>query len=114
MRGNNGTRNRDYLFINTLEAVKDYKNVETHYYTMNKYNMGLVTGRNRYLDKLVEEKKIDVVFTVFGLSKWKPKVPHLEGFARCKTVIPESPYWKIYTRAKMISTIISMVISRDT
>ena len=89
-------------FPQTLEAIKDYKNVETHYYTMNKYNMGLVTGRNRYLDKLVEEKKIDVVFTVFGLSKWKPKVPHLEGFARCKTVISESPYWKIYSPLQMI------------
>ena len=100
--------NNYYLIVHrnqiplTLDAVKGLPNVEAVYYDMPKYNLGLITGRNKDLDKLVKDKQIDVVFTVFGLSKWKPKVPHLEGFARCKTVIPESPYWRIYSPIKLI------------
>ena len=53
-----------------------------------------VTGRDRFLDSLVEEKRIDAVLTVFGPSRWRPRRPHLCGFARPQVVIPESPYWR--------------------
>lgn len=86
----------------TIEAMKSYSNVECFYYNMPKFPLGIITGRNRTLDKLVEDKQIDVVFTIMGLSKWKPRVPHLEGFARCKTVIPESPYWKEYGSSQLV------------
>lgn len=77
----------------TIKDVEKYSNVKTVYYNPPKWNLGTFTGRNRQLDKIVKDNGVDVVFTIMGLSKWKPKVPHLEGFARCTTVIPESPYW---------------------
>lgn len=37
----------------------------------------------------------DVVFTVFGPSYWKPKHPHIEGYAIPHHIYSESPFWKI-------------------
>ena len=53
-----------------------------------------VTGRDRFLDSLVEERGIDAVLTIFGPSRWRPRRPHLCGFARSHLVMPESPYWQ--------------------
>lgn len=79
----------------TAEAVRGENNVELFPYEMPKYYLGLLTGHNQTLDHLVKQKKIDVVFSVMGPSRWKPDVPHLVGFARCQAVIPESPYWNM-------------------
>ena len=96
----------------TISAMNGYYNVECYYYALPKFTFGTITGRNISLDNLVKTKRIDVVFTIMGMSKWKPRVPHLEGFARCKTVIPESPYWKEYSRLKLIKLdIINKVIN---
>lgn len=35
----------------------------------------------------------DVVFSVFGPTYWKPKAPHVAGFATPHYVYPESPYF---------------------
>lgn len=78
----------------TMSAVGNRSNVKDCKYSIPKVSMGMITGRNLYLDNLVEKNHIDAVFTVMGPSKWRPKVPHLEGFARCTAVLPESPYWK--------------------
>ena len=100
--------NHHYIIVHhgqlplTIDAMKSYSNVECFFYLMPKFPFGIITGRNKILDKLVEDKNIDVVFTIMGLSKWKPRVPHLEGFARCKTVIPESPYWEKYKRSQLV------------
>lgn len=77
----------------TIKDIEECNNVKTVYHKARKWTISTFTARNRSLDRIVEDNKIDVVFTIMGLSKWKPKVPHLEGFARCTTVIPESPYW---------------------
>lgn len=42
------------------------------------------------LEKLI---KPDVVFSVFGPTYWKPKAPHVAGFATPQYVYPESPYF---------------------
>ena len=54
----------------------------------------LLTGRDQFLDQLVLDKRIDVVFSVFGPITWTPKVPHLCGFARPHLVLGDSPYFK--------------------
>ena len=89
----------DYIIVHhgqlpqTTEDANKNNNVELFFYETPKWPIGCITGRNKVLDQLVAKKNIDVVFTVMGPSKWKPRVPHLEGFARCLAVIPESPYW---------------------
>lgn len=44
----------------------------------------------RRFDKIVKMEKPDVVFTIFGPSYWRPKVPHVMGFALPWLINPES------------------------
>lgn len=48
------------------------------------------------LIKLEREINPDVVFTPFGMSFWKPKSPHLAGFALPFLVYPDSYFFKLY------------------
>lgn len=73
----------------TLEGVK---NVETITYDIPNQLSTILTGRDCFLDRIVEEKGIAAVLTIFGPSRWQPRVPHLCGFARAQLVIKDSPY----------------------
>lgn len=73
------------------EADKD--NIETIKYNMPMSLISAIRGRNIFLDKIVIDKKIEAVLTVFGPSRWIPKVPHLCGFAIPHLTIPESPFF---------------------
>ncbi len=57
----------------------------------------IFTGRDSYLDKLVEVNHVDAVLSIFGPSIWRPKVPHLCGFARAQLVLTDSPYYQRLT-----------------
>ena len=46
--------------------------------------------RLKLLEKVINP---DVVFSVFGPTYWKPKAPHVAGFATPHYVYPESPYF---------------------
>ena len=61
MRGNNGTRNRDYLFINTLEAVKDYSTVKNYIV------FRIVSGRDMDLTERVFTKAADL-FVIYDIE----------------------------------------------
>ena len=75
--------------------IQSYENVESVLYNYPQKDLkSLLTGRNDFLDDLVKTKAIDCVLTVFGPMKWKPKVPHVCGFALPRLVIPESPFFK--------------------
>lgn len=61
------------------------------------------TGRDKVLDKIVKDKNIDVVLTVFGPSRWRPKCKHVCGFAMPHIVLNDSPYWQtisLFNRVK--------------
>ena len=79
----------------TAVKIERFSNV-----TLYRYNYpvqdwkSLITGRDAFLDGLVESEKADMVFTVFAPCKWVPKVPHLAGFALSHLVIPESPFFQ--------------------
>jgi len=78
------TKNRIGIASNIMVYQYDTKNsIQT-----------LLLGRDSFLDGLVAEKQIDIVLTVFGPSRWCPRVPHLSGFALSHLVIPESPYFQ--------------------
>lgn len=81
-------------FLNiTWERIIDYKNVVVYNYDIPNSFRTIVLGRDQYLDQLVEKYNIDAVLTIFGPSRWKPRVPHLSGFALPQLVIPESPFF---------------------
>lgn len=80
----NSTKDRltgiDNVKVFTYEILNDFK--------------AIILGKDDFLDKLVKDNKIDAVLTVFGPSRWRPKVKHLSGFALPQLVIPESPYFQ--------------------
>lgn len=95
----------------TKERIKDYDNVEIFSYDMPDTFRSIVLGRDSFLDDIVIKKKINAVLTVFGPSRWIPRVPHLSGFALAQLVTPESPYfqrmqkkerlkWKLWCRVR--------------
>jgi len=69
-------------------------NVKVVNYTIGKSFLNVIFGRDVFLDNLVKEENVDAVLTVFGPSRWKPKVPHLCGFARAQLILTNSPYNK--------------------
>ena len=75
--------------------ISSYSNVEVVIHTINRSRWTKITGRERFLDQLVQRKKIDGVLSVFGPTWWIPRCPHLTGFALAHVVMPESPFFKI-------------------
>ncbi len=75
------------------QRIGDYNNVCLVHYDFPKTIKSFLIQRNRFLDGLVEKEKIDVVLTVFGPARWKPKVPHLCGFARAHILPMDTPYF---------------------
>ena len=68
----------------TQKAMEGVGNVKCVTYDLKDDWRSLLLGRNRSLDSLVEENHVDAVLTVFGPSRWRPRVPHLCGFARAQ------------------------------
>lgn len=55
----------------------------------------LLTGRNAFMDNLVEENNIDGVITMYAPSYWVPKVKnHVTGFALPFLIFSDGPYKK--------------------
>ena len=77
----------------TKDKIRYYPHVEVYSYDIPNSFATIIRGRDEFLDKLVDKYKIDAVLTVFGPSRWCPKVPHLSGFAMPHLVIPESPFF---------------------
>jgi len=78
----------------TAERTACYANVEVIKYDCPKYNVRLLlTGRDAFMDRLVKDKRVDTVISIFGPNLWVPRCPHISGFARPHLVIPESPYF---------------------
>lgn len=77
----------------TKGKIGHFPNVEVYSYEIPNSFATIVRGRDNFLDKLVDEYKVDAVLTIFGPSRWCPKVPHLSGFAMAQLVISDSPFY---------------------
>ena len=78
----------------TAVCIKGYPNVKVVRYDLPKTVRRVLTGRDKFLDGLVEEEGIDAVLTIFGPSLWRPRVLHVSGFARAQCLLLDSPYYK--------------------
>ena len=86
-------------FIN--DSIIEYgSNSEVFKYDIGRTWRTILLGRDKYLDNLVAEKKVNAVLTIFGPSIWCPRVPHLCGFARAQLLLKDSPYYKKHTSLK--------------
>ena len=73
------------------EHISACGNVEVFKYNIPQNVKSVLFGRDAFLDRLVEEKHVDAVLTVFGPSLWRPRVPHLCGFARAQLLKEVNP-----------------------
>ena len=72
--------------------LERFKNINVYHYDIKNSFSTLIRGRDVFLDALVFEKNVDVVFTIFGPSRWEPICKHLCGFATGQLVLDKSPY----------------------
>jgi glycosyltransferase involved in cell wall biosynthesis len=86
----------------TCDAIEKFPNVNIFIYNIRNTIPTLFRGRDKFLDRITEEYRVDAVMTVFGPSRWRPRVPHLSGFAQGHIVQPESPYWNLIPFLKRI------------
>ena len=63
---------------------------------------GALLGNDVFLDNYEKKVKPDIVFTLFGPSYWRPKAPHLCGFAKAQYVYLDSPYFNSYSLLKLL------------
>jgi glycosyltransferase involved in cell wall biosynthesis len=73
------------------EHISASKNVEVFKYNIPQNVKSVLFGRDAFLDGLVVDKRVDAVLTVFGPSLWRPRVPHLCGFARAQLLKEVNP-----------------------
>ena len=93
----NFTQHHFYVVLSTslkdtMNEISDIVNVNVFQYDVKNNVKTLAFGRDQFLDHLVIEKHIDAVLTIFGPSRWRPRVPHLCGFARSHLVLSDSPF----------------------
>lgn len=74
--------------------MEKYANCTILKYDMPKSIGGLIWGKNAHMDSIVEKYRIDVVFSIFGPTLWRPKVRHVCGFARPQIIYTKSPFFK--------------------
>jgi len=67
----------------------------------------------RQFDNIVKLEKPDVVFTVFGPSYWRPKVPHVMGFALPWRINPESKVFKMLSLKGRLKTFLLQSYQRN-
>ena len=102
--------------LSSLNEIKSDR-IEIFNYSLSNNSKVLLTGRDQFLDQLVLDKSIDVVLSIFGPISWKPRCPHLCGFARAQLVLSESPYyarmgWKNRLRCNLQNKIVSYFFRR--
>ncbi len=73
------------------EQITASENIEMYKYNIPQNVKSVLLGRDVFLDGLVADKKVDAVLTVFGPSLWRPRVPHLCGFARAQLLKDVNP-----------------------
>jgi len=70
-----------------VKNIKNEDNVKILRYDVKHDIKTVLFGKDPLLDELVKKEKVDAVLTVFGPSIWRPRVPHLCGFARAQLLL---------------------------
>ena len=76
------------------DKLSELSHVTCYHYNIKNSIIKMMTCRDVFLDEVVSVNNIEIVFTVFGPSIWKPKVRHVCGFARPHLIYTNSSFWK--------------------
>lgn len=77
-------------------------NCEVYRYDIKNNASTLLFGRDKFLDSLVDNNRVDAVLTVFGPSRWRPRCKHLCGFARAQLLLDNPMQSKTTLREKLV------------
>lgn len=94
----------------TKKRIEGFINVEVVDYDVCNSFETLVFGRDKFLDRLVENRAVECVVTIFGPSRWNPKVRHISGFAISHLVLWNSPYFKTLRGISKIKSLLKNTI----
>ena len=89
-----------FVVVTSTELAKQVnlklvpENIKFITYNIESKAIKTITGKDIFLDKIVLDNKIEVVFSVFGPTYWKPKVKHIVGYAKPHYVYTDSPFFK--------------------
>lgn len=89
--------------INKQLKIKEFPDNFNFYYLNNSpSNIFKLFSTRKKLNSIEKKTNPDCVFTVFGPSYWRPKSPHLMGFALGHFIYPDSPFWQVVKRKEKI------------
>jgi len=71
-----------------------YNNVEFIYYDIKPNPIKAITGKDKFLDRLILKYSINTIFSVFGPTYWKPDGKHIVGFAKAQYIYKDSIFFK--------------------
>ncbi len=94
--------------------LKNDENVEVLSYTLERSVYTFLTKRDKYLDEIVARHKVECVLTIFGPSRWTPRVPHISGFARLHIVPGISPFFNtLQLKDRIKSFVLYRLVERE-
>ena len=98
----------------TKNKIMSFQNVSVITYNIRNTMSSVFVQKDAFLDKCVEDEQIDAVLTVFGPSRWRPKVPHLCGFARGQLLPMKTPYFdNIPVKEKLLNYVVKRSFKHD-
>lgn len=97
----------------TYDTISGYDNVSVYYYELNKALASTLFLRDDFLDRFVKENSYDAVLTIFGPSRWRPRAPHLCGFARAHILPMDTPYFSnLSYKEKIVNRLVRIAFDR--
>lgn len=97
-----------------VDGIEALPNVTIRHYDFKDTVGSLLFGRDKVLDGIVKDCRVDAVLTIFGPSRWKPRVPHLCGFARAQLLLKDSPYYQtLGWNTKLLYALWAVVFKRS-
>jgi glycosyltransferase involved in cell wall biosynthesis len=100
----------DQIFKKIPDNIFSDKSIVFYKYTIKPTITKAFSGMDSFLNKVLIDNKCVKVFTLFGPSYWRPKVPHLVGFARPHYVYSDSPFFKGIGLSQRLFWIFSEII----
>lgn len=87
--------NTYYVFVSSNVATKLQKQSYPNNFVFYDIPSLRFDQYDKYLSHIENMIQPDVVFSIFGPVYWRPKAPHIMGFAMGHYLYPDSPYWNI-------------------
>lgn len=99
---------KQHRFVVVLSSyIQDFdipegENCIVYRYDIKNNAQTLLLGRDKFLDGLVSEHRVEVVLTIFGPSRWRPRCKHLCGFARAQLLLKDPLNSRLSLKERLI------------